>query len=154
MERIVDIILLLGLKPWILSSSSCTYTLPGPTDPPVLVCPGSHGEWIAIAVPLASNLSQDLLGKAKPIRKGRTMMTRGRETAEENDRNLDNDWHTDILPYKVALLSWGHYNHCDKIIHVSYSPVSPNKNKLKLFNLFVWFYSPYFVIRCLELHFL
>lgn len=35
-----------------------------------------------------------------------------------------------------------------------YSPVSPNKNKSKLFNLCVWLYSPDFAICCLELHFL
>lgn len=34
-----------------------------------------------------------------------------------------------------------------------YSPVSPNKNKSKLFNLCVWLYSPDFAICCLELYF-
>lgn len=89
------------------------YILAGPTEPPCLYrtprfCedPITVSTWTAVAVPLASH-----------VRQGHEVR---REKTGESSGNLDNDWQTDILPYKAALLSPGCFNHCDKIIHVSF----------------------------------
>ncbi|KAF3819097.1 hypothetical protein GH733_013247 [Mirounga leonina] len=53
------------------------------------------------------------------IRKGRAVMMR-RENTRDSSGNLDTGWHTDIPPPKTTLQSLCHFNHCDKITHLTH----------------------------------